>query len=98
VCARCYSEELSFDLVSGFGTIYACTVMTEALVPGFETELPLIVVAVELDEQEGLVVVSNLIGFDGTDVPIGAHVEVAFEDLPDGDVLPQFRVRHDVTT
>lgn len=94
VCSRCHSEELGFDPVSGLGTIYAYTVMTEALVPGFEAGLPVVVVAVELDEQEGLVVVSNLAGGDGSDAAIGARVEVAFEQLPDGGgVLPQFRVR-----
>lgn len=94
VCSRCYSEKLGFDPVSGLGTIYAYTVMTEALVPGFETGVPLVVVAVELDEQEGLVVVSNLVGFDGVDVPIGARVELTFEEPADGGaVLPQFRMR-----
>lgn len=94
VCSRCHSEELGFEPVSGLGTISAYTVMTEALVPGFEPGVPLVVIAVELDEQDGLVVVSNLVGSAGTDVPIGARVEVTFEELPDeGGVLPQFRLR-----
>lgn len=96
VCSACYSEDLGFDPVSGLGTIYSYTVMTEALVPGFEAGVPLVVVAVELDEQEGLVVVSNLIGVDGAEVPIGARVEVTFEALPgNGGLLPQFRVREE---
>ncbi|MGF7234233.1 MAG: Zn-ribbon domain-containing OB-fold protein [Frankia sp.] len=101
LCSRCHSEKLGFDPVSGLGTIYASTSTTESLVPGFEEHLPLVVVAVELDEQEGLVVVSNLVGGNGPDVPIngpdlsiGARVEVTFEQLPDGGgVLPQFRAR-----
>jgi uncharacterized OB-fold protein len=93
VCSRCYCEELGFDRVSGLGTIYAYTVMTEALVPGFESAVPLVIVAVELDEQEGLVVVSNLVDFEGTEVPVGARVEVTFDELQDDGVLPQFRIR-----
>jgi uncharacterized OB-fold protein len=94
VCSGCYSGDLGFEPVSGFGTIHSYTVMAEALVPGFEADVPLVVTAVELYEQEGLVVVSNLIGFEGTDVPIGAHVEVAFEGVPEGEyALPQFRLR-----
>jgi uncharacterized OB-fold protein len=93
VCSRCYCEELGFDRVSGLGTIYAYTVMTEALVPGFESAVPLVIVAVELDEQEGLVVVSNLIDFEGTEVPVGARAEVTFDELQDDGVLPQFRIR-----
>jgi uncharacterized OB-fold protein len=94
VCSRCYSEDLGFDPVSGSGVVHSFTVMTEALVPGFESVLPLVVVAVELVEQEGLVLVSNLVDLDGVEVPIGARVEVVFEDLPDdGGALPQFRLR-----
>ncbi|WP_063824959.1 Zn-ribbon domain-containing OB-fold protein [Nocardia pseudovaccinii] len=97
VCSRCHCEKLRFDPVSGLGTIYAYTVMTEALVPGFAAGIPLVVAAVELDEQEGLVVVSNLVDFGGTEVPIGARVEVAFEELPDGGgTLPQFRFRDEL--
>jgi uncharacterized OB-fold protein len=67
--------------------------MTEPLVPGFETALPLAVIAVELNEQEGLVVVSNLVGFNGADVEIGSRVQVTFEELPDGGgTLPQFEL------
>ncbi|WP_154677270.1 Zn-ribbon domain-containing OB-fold protein [Parafrankia discariae] len=98
VCSRCHSEDLGFEPVSGRGTIHSLTVMTEALVPGFEPALPLIVVAVELDEQEGLVVVSNLVGDHGPGARIGARVEVAFERLPDdGGLLPQFRVGEGAT-
>jgi uncharacterized OB-fold protein len=94
VCCRCHSEDLDFDAVSGLGTIHSYTVMAEALVPGFETDVPLVVAVVELYEQDGLVLVSNLIGFEGTDVPVGAHVEVAFEEPQDGEfMLPQFRLR-----
>jgi uncharacterized OB-fold protein len=94
VCSRCHSQDLGFEPVSGLGTVYSSTVMTEALVPGFEADVPLVVAAVELYEQEGLVVVSNLIGFDGVEAPVGAHVEVTFEELPDDAyVLPQFRLR-----
>ena len=93
VCSNCYSEDLHFDTLSGEGTIYSFTVMTEDLVPGFESALPLTVVAVELDEQDGLVVVSNLMGVEPSEVRIGDRVRVTFEDLPDDEgSLPQFQL------
>ncbi|MFF3372242.1 Zn-ribbon domain-containing OB-fold protein [Streptomyces sp. NPDC002680] len=94
VCSRCHSQELGFEPVDGLGTVYSYTAMTEALVPGFESDVPLVVAAVELREQEGLVVVANLLGFDEGEPSIGAHVEVTFEELPGGPyLLPQFRLR-----
>lgn len=93
VCSRCHSDQLHYETVSGRGTINSYTVMVEPLVPGFEAAVPLAVVVVELEEQEHLVVVSNLVGFHGVDVEVGAAVEVTFEDLPNGGgTLPQFRL------
>jgi hypothetical protein len=57
VRSRCYCEELAFVPVSGRGTIYSFTVMTDALVSGFEAVVPLTVIAVELEGQDGLIVV-----------------------------------------
>jgi uncharacterized OB-fold protein len=91
VCSRCHSEELDFEQAGGRGTIYAYTVMNDELVPGFESVVPLAVVVVELDEQEGLMVVSNLIGTEVSELRIGDRVQVTFEELPDGGALPQFR-------
>lgn len=92
VCSRCHGAELGFEPVSGSGTIYSCTVMTAGLDPRFEDAAPLLIVAVELDEQEGLVVVSNLTNASQAQARIGDRCEAVFEELPDGGVLPQFRL------
>jgi hypothetical protein len=47
---------------------------------------------VQLDEQEGLVLVSNFPGSKYADLEIGAPVEVEFQELADGVVIPQFRL------
>jgi uncharacterized OB-fold protein len=65
--------------------------MHDELVPGFESAVPLTVIAVELDEQVELVVVANLLEAKDPQARIGDPVEVTFEDLPDGGSLPQFR-------
>ncbi len=48
--------------------------------------------SVELDEQPGLRVLSNIVGCDIDAVEIGMPVEVTF-DARDGAVVPQFRPR-----
>lgn len=92
VCPRCYGTALGFEPVSGSGTVYSYTVMMAGLDARFEEAAPLLVVAVELDEQDGLVVVSNLTNADHRQVQIGDRCEAVFEPLPDGAVLPQFRL------
>ena len=91
ICSRCHCGELAFEQVSGRGTIYTYTVMHDDLVPGFESAMPLPIIAVELEEQADLVVVSNLVDARERTATIGELVEVTFEDLPDGGALPQFR-------
>jgi uncharacterized OB-fold protein len=72
--------------------VYSYTVLSPGLDARFEEATPLLVVAVELDEQEGLVVVANLTNAGHRDVRIGDRCEAVFETMPDGGVLPQFRL------
>jgi hypothetical protein len=65
--------------------------MYEPRVVGFEKWVPFTCVAVELEEQDGLLVLANLLDAEpGDDVD---EVEVVFESIGDGVVLPQFRPR-----
>ena len=91
ICPRCHGSDLVFRDVSGRGRIYAFTTMTQPRVEGFEDALPLSCIAVELEEQPGLCVLTNLVGAPGEPV-VGADVEVTFEPIGDGVVLPQFRL------
>ncbi|MFN2642385.1 MAG: Zn-ribbon domain-containing OB-fold protein, partial [Actinomycetota bacterium] len=65
--------------------------VTHNAVPGFEP--PFAVVLVDLEEQKGLRLVSNLIGVPPGDVAIGTPVEVVFTDVAPDVVLPLFKVR-----
>jgi uncharacterized OB-fold protein len=60
-------------------------------VAGFIGEPPYAVIAVELDEQPGLLVISNLIDADTTQAVVGTRVALTFETRADGTQLPQFR-------
>jgi uncharacterized OB-fold protein len=92
VCRSCGGRELEFQPVSGRGTVYTYTVTHHRVVPGFD-EVPYAVALVEMDEQPGLRVLSNILGVGPEAVHVGLAVEVCFEDLPGGLKLPQFRPR-----
>lgn len=85
-CNRCAGSSLTPTAVSGRGTVHSFTV-THRPVPGFEP--PFVVALIELDEQAGLRMVSNLVGIDPSDVRIGMPVAVTFAPVED-IVLPLF--------
>jgi uncharacterized OB-fold protein len=76
--------------VSGRGVVHSFTV-THFPLPGFEP--PFAVVLVELEEQQGLRMVSNLVDVAPDQVTIGMPVEVTFEKVADDVTLPLFKRR-----
>jgi uncharacterized protein len=90
MCRSCGSVDLGPEEVSGRGVVHSYTV-THFPLPGFEP--PFAVVLVELEEQEGLRLVSNLADVTPDDVEIGMPVEVTFEDVAEDVTLPLFRRR-----
>jgi uncharacterized protein len=95
VCRSCRSFDLAPAQVSGRGTVYTFTETHRPFHPFFVDRVPYLLAAVELEEQAGLRVLSNLVGLDDSDVPgearIGMTVEVDFERLSDELVIPVFR-------
>lgn len=90
-CDACQSQQLQFEPISGWGTIYSFTVMHQPNIAGFEDQIPYVNILVELEEQPLLFMVSNLPGTERNKVHIGGRVEVYFEDVNDEITLPQFR-------
>jgi uncharacterized OB-fold protein len=91
-CVHCQAEEFEPADVSGRGVIYSYAVVDRPLHAGFVNALPYVVVLVELDEQPGLHILTNLVDVpERTTLSCGMPVEVAYEDR--GSVtLPQFRL------
>ena len=89
-CWNCSSGDLKPEEVSGRGTIYSYTV-THQDVPGYTA--PFAVVIVELEEQKGLRMVSNVVDVPADDVRIGMPVEVTFQKVADDVTLPMFKTR-----
>lgn len=92
-CLRCGAGRLLPTRVSGRGVVLSYTVTHHRAAPGFEDQVPFVVTLVELEEQPGLRIVSNLPGCRPDRVQIGMPVEVIFEDVAPGVTLPQFRPR-----
>lgn len=88
VCPRCLNRDVAPVPVSGLGTVYSFTVNHQRWHP--ELEVPYVIVVVELDEQKGLRLTTNLRDCPVDEVRIGMRVRVCFE--AHGEIhLPQFR-------
>jgi uncharacterized OB-fold protein len=81
ICPECHSKELAPEAVSGRATLHTYTINRQAWIPGFEP--PYVVAIVELPEQQGLRLTTNLVNVDLDDVRIGMPVQVTFEHWED---------------
>lgn len=87
VCPKCQSFDWDTIESSGKGTVYSFVVMHYPEVPPFEYPNPVGLIELE----EGVRLISQLIGVKPGDVKVGQKVQVEFVTF-DGDlVLPQFR-------
>lgn len=95
VCRNCQSFDLAAEKVSGKGTLYAWTQTFKAFHPFFVARVPYMIATVTLPEQEGLQLMTNLVGIDvqrvDEEARIGMPVEVDFEELSPGYVIPVFK-------
>jgi len=88
VCRSCFSSDLEATPVSGRGRVYTFTVNRQAWSERLTD--PYVIAIVELAEQPGLRLLTDIVGCAPADVHVGMPVEVVFEH--DDDVyLPLFR-------
>jgi uncharacterized OB-fold protein len=89
VCPSCYGKDLAVAAASGLGTVATFTLNHQPWVPS--PDHPYAIAIVELDEQPGLRLMTNIVGCPAEDVSIGMRVRVVFEEHGDGDVwIPLF--------
>lgn len=84
-CAHCGSYPLKWFESSGLGTIYSFAIVRRPQHASFEDELPIRLIAVELDD--GPMLISAL---EDGEPAIGSRVSVMFRDEP--TPLPRFRL------
>jgi uncharacterized OB-fold protein len=92
ICPHCRSTSagFAFEPVSGRGVVRSWTVVRQSFLPGFDGDVPFVLVDVELVEQPELRLIGRLM--DGVDAPLqlGARVVVAFEDVAPEVAVPAF--------
>ena len=89
LCPRCLSSATEWVRASGWGTVYSFTVTHQNQAPGFREELPYVLAIVELDE--GVRMMTNVVGCAPDAVRVGMRVEVVFDDVTAEITLPKFR-------
>ena len=74
-CPRCLSSRIAPAPVSGLGTVQTFTVNVQAWI---DNQDPYVIAIVELDEQQGLRLTTNVVDCPVDAVHIGQRVRVAF--------------------
>jgi len=91
VCPKCQSSDAKWHPVSGKGEIWSKTVITSPIHPAVEGKVPYNIVEIELIEQKGLRLTSNLVECSFEEIFIGMPVEVVFEQMSSELTLARFR-------
>jgi uncharacterized OB-fold protein len=89
MCPSCHSTEHHWSELAGTGTVYSYSLLHHPQHPAFE--YPVIAVLIELDE--GVRVLSNLVDIRPEEVRIGLPVEVTFAETAGEMAVPVFRRR-----
>ena len=89
-CPHCFAAALTWRQASGRGTLYTFAIMHQVMHPGFAGAVPYNVVHVDLDE--GVRMLSNVIGIGNDALRIGMKLVVEFESVGEAGVrIPKFR-------
>ncbi|MBV1884149.1 MAG: OB-fold domain-containing protein [Pseudomonadales bacterium] len=93
MCAKCGSPDWEWRQSSGKGIIYSWTVVHKPMTPHFESIFPYAALVVEMEE--GVRITAGLQDLDLDKIEMDLPVEVVFETLENGAVLPFFVPRKD---
>jgi uncharacterized OB-fold protein len=77
ICTACKSRDIKDEAVSGRGTVLSYTINRQVWEAGLEA--PYVIAIVELEEQTGLRLTTNIVNCHLQDVRIGTPVCVTFE-------------------
>ena len=90
VCRECWAPGYDWVPVSGVGEVYSVTRVHVAPGPEFQAKAPYYVGLIDLDE--GVRMMGNVSCSRDGEIKVGARVEVWFEEVDAGAVLPQWQV------
>jgi uncharacterized OB-fold protein len=89
MCPACHSLQRQVVDLAGTGVVYSYSILHHPQHPSFS--YPVIAVLVDLDE--GVRILSNLVDASAGEAHIGMAVEVAFAPTADDMAVPVFRPR-----
>ena len=92
VCRFCQSSQLKFAQVSGRATLYSWTIPEQPPHPFFAGKTPYVLASVELVEQAGLRLLTNIVGCPHDDLRIDLPLEVTYHAVTPELTLPYFTV------
>lgn len=87
-CPNCLSENYVWQALSGRGVVYSWILFRREYHPAYPP--PYNVAIVELDE--GIRMITNIVGCEPDRIHIDDRVAVEFENLRDGVIIPKFRL------
>jgi uncharacterized OB-fold protein len=90
ICHQCLGQTFEWTRLSGRGVIHTFTVAHRAYTPHFIALVPYVIAWVDLPEEEGLRILSNVVDCDAHAVRIGDPVEVTFRPLEGSFLVPLF--------
>ncbi len=90
VCNGCLSTDLAPAEVSGEATLYGYTVAMQAFHPYFADKLPYTLALVELVEQAGLRLTTNIVDVPEAELTTGMPVRLVWREVAPDLVLPMF--------
>jgi uncharacterized OB-fold protein len=92
VCPLCHHPDpaFTFEPVSGAGSVRSWVVLRQSFLPGFDDQLPLVLVDVALDEDSDIRLIGRLLDGSAAPLTVGDRVQVAFDDLSPGMAVPAF--------
>jgi hypothetical protein len=91
-CTKCGAKEVEWTKVEGKGHIAAFIVIEDGRLDRRMPDQPYNLALVTLDEDPGINFYSNLPGTTVYEVPVGAAVEVVFEEVAPGQLIHEWKV------
>ncbi|HUF32763.1 MAG TPA: OB-fold domain-containing protein [Acidimicrobiales bacterium] len=87
-CPGCLGDTIEWRPATGFGRVHAVSVQHKPANPFMADKVPYAVALVDLDE--GVRLMTNIVGCEPDDVAVDMAVRVTWEPLTDGRHLPLF--------
>jgi len=92
-CGQCKGgDNLEWKEMSGKGRIYNYGVVHDCPIRLLQDDQPFNVAVIMLDDDPGIQMYSHLPGTPVDEVPVGAEVEVVFEETTNGQKVPEWKV------